>query len=151
MEYISMILLTVVLLAQIILFVLFFLEKWRDACRRSALIQYIERCVEDADCKDEVEKSTKAILNAYGEEIDKRFEKHKEAIQQFKIEALQAVQGELSKQEQSISEQLSKLSLDYSEAQQAANKVNDFASSLASIFDYDPIRAIQKGRNKEAS
>ena len=91
------------------------------------MLTYIDRTVKDVktDCKDSINK--------------------------FKIDALEAVQSEFSRQEQSISDRFSKLSVDYTEAQQAADKVNDFASSLASIFDYDPLKAIQKGRNKEAS
>ena len=127
MEYISMILLIVVLLAQITLFVLHFLERRRSRQRNSAMLSYIDRTVNDVktDCKDSINK--------------------------FKIDALEAVHSEFSRQEQSISDRFSKLSVDYTEAQQAADKVNDFASSLASIFDYDPLKAIQKGRNKEAS
>lgn len=126
MEYISMILLIVVLLAQITLFVLYFLERRRSRQRNSAMLTYIDRTVNDVktDCKDSINK--------------------------FKIDALEAVQSEFSRQEQSISDRFSKLSVDYTEAQQAADKVNDFASSLASIFDYDPLKAIQKGRKKEA-
>lgn len=127
MEYISMILLIVVPLAQITLFVLHFLERRRSRQRNSAMLTYIDRIVNDVktDCKDSINK--------------------------FKIDALEAVQSEFSRQEQSISDRFSKLSVDYTEAQQAADKVNDFASSLASIFDYDPLKAIQKGRKKEAS
>lgn len=126
MEYISMILLIVVLLAQITLFVLYFLERRRSRQCNSAMLTYIDRTVKDVktDCKDSINK--------------------------FKIDALEAVQSEFSRQEQSISDRFSKLSVDYTEAQQAADKVNDFASSLASIFDYDPLKAIQKGRKKEA-
>ena len=50
-----------------------------------------------------------------------------------------------------MSEQVKGLLLDYTQAQEAADKVNEFATGLASIFDYDPLVAIKKGRNKEAS
>lgn len=43
---------------------------------------------------------------------------------------------------------ISGLDLDYQEAQKAANKVNDFGDALANIFDYDPIRAMQRSREK---
>ena len=47
-----------------------------------------------------------------------------------------------------LKEKTSGLELDYQEAQKAANKVNDFGSALANIFDYDPIRAMQRSREK---
>lgn len=47
-----------------------------------------------------------------------------------------------------LKEKTSGLELDYQEAQKAANKVNDFGSALANIFDYDPLRAMQRSREK---
>ena len=136
MNYISTFLLLVVLLAQIILFALFFAEKRRDASRHTALLQYIDRRVDDADCQEDIRNMVNESLDAFGKKIDGRF-KHQDDLNSERFNR--------------YNEQVNNLLLDYSEAQQAANKVNDFASSLASIFDYDPIQAIQKGRNKEAS
>lgn len=42
---------------------------------------------------------------------------------------------------------VSGLELDYKEAQEAANSVNDYASSLMSIFNFDPMEAEKKARN----
>ena len=39
------------------------------------------------------------------------------------------------------------LELDYKEAQEAANSVNDYASSLMNIFNFDPMEAEKKARN----
>ena len=39
------------------------------------------------------------------------------------------------------------LELDYKEAQEAANSVNDYASSLMNIFNYEPMEAAKKARN----
>ena len=50
-----------------------------------------------------------------------------------------------------LKEKTSGLELDYQEAQKAANKVNDFVSALANIFDYDPILAMQRSREKGGS
>ena len=125
MDFISMILLTVVLVAQIVLFVLHFLEKRYVDHRFSAMLQYIDRKVEDADCRSEVEENVNEILNV----CKKAFEtQDKEIEERFKI-----------------------LALDYAQAQEAADKVNDFATGLASIFDYDPLEAIKKGRERQAS
>jgi uncharacterized protein YigA (DUF484 family) len=56
----------------------------------------------------------------------------------------------ISEQNDKIQKQLEDLLLDYTQAQAAASRINDFGASLASIFDYDPMKAIQKGRDKEA-
>ena len=135
MEYLSVILFTVVLLAQIVLFVLFFLEKRYVNHRFSAMLQYIDRKVGDADCREEIKETVDDMLSAFGEKLDERFNRQSEAIREF---------------QQNVTEKVNTLSVDYSEAQQAADKVNDFASSLASIFDYDPLEAIKRGRAKEA-
>jgi hypothetical protein len=136
MDIISMILLTVVLVVQIVLFTLYFLERRYTNRRFDAMLQYIDRKVEDADCREEIKESVDDMLNAFGEKINERFKRQTEVIDEFK---------------NTVNAQIGGIALDYAEAQQAANKVNDFASSLASIFDYDPIQAIQRGRNKEAS
>ena len=39
------------------------------------------------------------------------------------------------------------MKLDYKEAQEAANSVNDYASSLMNIFNFDPMEAEKKARN----
>lgn len=136
MDFISMILLTVVLVAQIVLFVLFFLEKRYVNHRFSAMLQYIDHKVEDADCREDIEESVDDMLNAFGEKINERFKRQTEVIDEFK---------------NTVNAQIGGIALDYAEAQQAADKVNEFATGLASIFDYDPLVAIKKGRNKEAS
>lgn len=136
MDFISMILLTVVLLAQIVLFVLFFLEKRYVNHRFSAMLQYIDRKVEDADCREEIEKSVGDMLDAFGEKSNESFKRQTEVIDEFK---------------NTVNAQVGRIALDYTEAQQAADKVNEFATGLASIFDYDPLVAIKKGRIKEAS
>lgn len=136
MDFISMILLMVVLVAQIVLFALFFLEKRYVNHRFSAMLQYIDRKVEDADCREEIEESFDDMLSAFGEKIDESFKRQTEVIDEFK---------------KTVNDQIGGIALDYAEAQQAADKVNEFATGLASIFDYDPLVAIKKGRNKEAS
>ena len=135
MALITIILLTIVLVAQIVLFVLYFLEKRYVNHRFSAMLQYTDRRFEECDCKEDVMDSVDDILDAFGEKINERFKRQDDSIAGFK---------------NSVIEQLGRLELDYSQAQEAANKVNDFASGLSSIFDYDPLVAIKKGRKKEA-
>ena len=135
MDYLSTILLTIVLLAQIVLFVLYFLEKRYVNHRFSAMLQYIDRKVADADCREEIEENVNDLLDAFGEKINERFKRQTEVFDEFK---------------NTVNTQVGRIALDYTEAQQAADKVNDFASSLASIFDYDPLEAVKRGRAKEA-
>ena len=135
MEIISMILLTIVLVAQIVLFVLYFLEKRYVNHRFSAMLQYTDRRINECDSKEDVMECVDDVLDAFGEKINERFKRQNEVIGEF---------------QKTVNDKVDRLALDYSTAQEAANKVNDYASSLASIFDYDPIKAVQKGRKKEA-
>jgi hypothetical protein len=135
MEIISMILLAIVLVAQIVLFVLYFLEKRYVNHRFSAMLQYTDRRINECDSKDDVMDCVDDVLDAFGEKINERFKRQNEVIGEF---------------QNAVNDKVDRLALDYSTAQEAANKVNDYASSLASIFDYDPIKAVQRGRKKEA-
>lgn len=135
MEIISMILLAIVLVAQIVLFVLYFLEKRYVNHRFSAMLQYTDRRINECDSKEDVMECVDDVLDAFGEKINERFKRQNEVIGEF---------------QKTVNDKVDRLALDYSTAQEAANKVNDYASSLASIFDYDPIKAVQKGRKKEA-
>ena len=135
MEIISMILLAIVLVAQIVLFVLYFLEKRYVNHRFSAMLQYTDRRINECDSKEDVMDCVDDVLDAFSEKVNERFKRQNEAIGEF---------------QKTVNEKVDRLALDYSTAQEAANKVNDYASSLASIFDYDPIKAVQRGRKKEA-
>ena len=58
-----------------------------------------------------------------------------------------AIHEQLSEQIDSLRQAVSGLELDYKEAQEAANSVNDYASSLMNIFNFDPMEAEKKARN----
>jgi predicted Holliday junction resolvase-like endonuclease len=146
MAVIAIILLTIVLVAQIVLFILYFLEKRYVNHRFSAMLQYIDRKVEDADCREEIEESVDDILDAFGEKINERFKQQDEV----NAERFKRHHDAIIETRNAVSEQVNGLLLDYTQAQEAANKVNDFASGLSSIFDYDPMEAIRRNRNKEA-
>lgn len=133
MEIVSMILLAVLVFAMIAMFVLFFLEKRRSNQRYMAMLQYVDRSAEsvDTNCID----AAKDLIDQYAMKI--------------MDDILHSVNQTISEQDVKIQEQLNTLLLDYSQAQAAADRINDFGASLANIFDYDPVRAIQKGRKKE--
>lgn len=133
MEIVSMILLAVIVFAMIAMFVLFFLEKRRSNQRYMAMLQYVDRSAEsvDTNCID----ATKELIDQYAKKI--------------MDDILHSVNQTISEKDVKIQEQLNTLLLDYSQAQAAADRINDFGASLANIFDYDPVKAIQKGRKKE--
>lgn len=58
-----------------------------------------------------------------------------------------AAHDQLYMQIDALRQAVSGLELDYKEAQEAANSVNDYASSLMSIFNFDPMKAEKKARN----
>ena len=90
------------------------------------------------------------LLDAFGENINKRFDSTNRKIAENYSEILKNCKTAFEKQDEEIDDRFSAIMLSYAEAQQAADKVNDFASSLASIFDYDPLEAVKRGRTKEA-
>ena len=134
MELVSMVLLAVNMLALMVLSVLFLREKQRSNQRYQAMLGYVDRYAEDvnANCDD----SAKNLIDQYASKI--------------REDVLRSVNESLNQQNSKIQEQLENLVLDYAQAQSAASRINDFGASLASIFDYDPLKAIQKSRNKEA-
>lgn len=52
----------------------------------------------------------------------------------------------LAKRMEELKKACADLQLDYQEAQKAASRVNDFASGLANIFDYDPVAQLKRAR-----
>lgn len=58
-----------------------------------------------------------------------------------------ACHEQLSEQIEALKRAISSLELDYKEAQEAANSVNDYASSLMNIFNFDPMEAEKKARS----
>ena len=154
MEMISVILLLVVLLSQIVLFVLFFLEKRSSDRKNTATIAYIDHEVSKFgfDCAESFNGGLEAIGRKFGERIDE-LEKERKKDRDYIMQSVQNSISEYDKNKSlafdAINEKLRELALDYTEAQEAAGKVNTFASSLAHIFDYDPISASKRNRKKE--
>lgn len=147
MDYISMILFAVLFTMEVVLGILFFTEKNRSKRRQSALLDYIDRLNESTIAA--LNGETSDIINEYNERIEKQLIKSTDdKFTEFKETVLRNVKDALSVHDEKLK---GELALDYQEAQAAANKINDFSSSLAAIFDYDPVKAIQRGRKKEAS
>lgn len=136
MDIISMILFAVLFLTQTVLAVLLFTEKRNSKRRDAAAIDYIDSSLAEWD------ENTKAMVNHL------LFEHRADTDEQHR-QLRETVNKLLQNERETMNEKFRQFALDYTQAQEAANKVNDFASSLASIFDYDPIRSRQKNRNKE--
>ena len=71
------------------------------------------------------------------------------AVDDTENRILNELNGIQTKAEQSIEEirnKLEELELDYSTAQKAAKHINDFAGSIAEIFDYDPVSTLRENR-----
>lgn len=114
--------------------IMFFAEKRRSDRRYQAMLDYVHRYVEDVSSSLEdqiIEEKTDTIT---------------------KVEsALRTHSADMIQRMADVDKKCEALEMDYSQAQNAAKRINDFGTSLASIFDYDPMKAIQKGRTKEAS
>lgn len=152
MDNISMILFAILLVLQIVLFIRISLDKRHSTRRYGAILNYIDQADEGVRAaNDEQLEEFRELLaqKIKGNEefahalFDSLLEKNRA---EFKIQ--HEVIQELEKK---VIDKVNTLAVDYEEAQQAANKVNEFATGLASIFDYDPLAAIKKGRQKEAS
>ena len=122
MPYLSIILFSIALVLSAVNAALFIWLKRRFDRKIALLIQINDVITNNINCSRELFK-----------ELEKKNEYHVETIQ----ERMNDLNGKISG-----------LELDYQEAQKAANKVNDFGSALANIFDYDPIRAMQRSREK---
>lgn len=136
MEIICLILLLLLLLllpAQIALYVLFFREK---ATRRSAMADIDRRY-------NEVQQRLSAMEAGY-DALKTALYQQGETLSALEGKG-QTVQEGLHKLEEAVKT----LSLDYRQAQAAADHINDFAKGISNIFDYDPMEAIRKQRSSE--
>ena len=132
MNLLSTILLIVCLALQTTIIILLFCERKRTNRKYTAMLEYIDR-VNDGACG-----AFETELNEYRQKNDALIEK---VIQDFRCQ--------LSANYEQMQSQIQGMALDFSHAQNAAQKINDFGASLANIFDYDPLAAIQKNRRKE--
>lgn len=130
MNLIYWIVLALVVLLQVAFGILFVVEKKKSNLRYNAMLSYVDRSTDGV--ASNCEESTNYLINEHAEKI------------------IALVKTAISEQNDKIQKQLEDLLLDYTQAQAAASRINDFGASLASIFDYDPMKAIQKGRDKEA-
>lgn len=146
MDIVSIILCGLALLTAVVNTALFFREKKRTNTRFSALNNLLESVERETngyilECIGELDKIQGRVgrLSDFIHDIDDRTD----LISKANVE----LEEKLSKQIDELRQAVSDLKLDYKEAQEAANSVNDYASSLMNIFNYEPMEAAKKARN----
>ena len=146
MNIVSIILCGLALLTAAVNTTLFFREKKRTNTRFSAMNNLLESAEHETngyilECIGELDKIQERVgrLSDFIHDIDDRTD----LISKANVE----LEEKLSKQIDELRQAVSDLKLDYKEAQEAANSVNDYASSLMNIFNYEPMEAAKKARN----
>ena len=145
MNIVSIILCGLALLTAVVNTTLFFREKKRTNTRFSALNNLLESVERETngyilECIGELDKIQGRVgrLSDFIHDIDDQTD----LIRKANVE----LEEKLSKQIDELRQAVSDLKLDYKEAQEAANSVNDYASSLMNIFNFDPMEAEKKAR-----
>lgn len=146
---ITMIAIAVLAVSDIALLTMFLYEKRHNRMRNEAMLYYIDNSVESAIANhaEEVEQ----ILSAQDEKVNLRRKYVEERFHEIRNGIMEEIQNAMNQQGREVEARLNSMALDFEQAQMAASRINDFGASLANIFDYDPLKAIQKGRTKEAS
>ena len=146
MNIVSIILCGLALLTAVVNTTLFFREKKRTNTRFSALNNLLESVEHETngyilECIGELDKIQGRVgrLSDFIHDIDDRIA----IISKANVK----LDEKISKQIEALKQAISGLELDYKEAQEAANSVNDYASSLMNIFNFDPMEAEKKARN----
>ena len=146
MNIVSIILCGLALLTAAVNTALFFREKKRTNTRFSALNNLLESVEHETngyilECIGELDKIQERVgrLSDFIHDIDDRIA----IISKANVK----LDEKISKQIEALRQAISGLELDYKEAQEAANSVNDYASSLMNIFNYEPMEAAKKARN----
>lgn len=146
MNIVSIILCGLALLTAFVNTALFFREKKRTNTRFSAINNLLESVEHETngyilECIDELDKIQGRVgrLSDFIHDIDDRIVLISKANVKF--------YEKISKQIEALKQAISGLELDYKEAQEAANSVNDYASSLMNIFNFDPMEAEKKARS----
>ena len=149
MNIVSIILCGLALLTAVVNTALFFREKKRTNTRFSALNNLLESVEHETngyilECIGELDKIQGRVGNieVWKSRTDETMSGHGRSLR----EALRKIEGLLDEVDE-LMQAVSDLKLDYKEAQEAANSVNDYASSLMNIFNYEPMEAAKKARS----
>ena len=149
MNIVSIILCGLALLTAVVNTALFFREKKRTNTRFSAINNLLESVANETngyilECIDELDKIQGRVGNieVWKSCTDECMSGHGRTLR-VALRKIEGLRDEVDELRQAVSD----LKLDYKEAQEAANSVNDYASSLMNIFNYDPMEAEKKARS----
>ena len=140
------------LLTAVVDFFLFLYQKKRIDQRFAAMCSLLESSLDSVHCQFEDMTESVAKLRDALKDVDVGLKK---ATFDFRVE-MDSVKNDasgtadcvlaLAKRMEELQRVCADLQLDYQEAQKAASRVNDFASGLASIFNYDPVAQLKRAR-----
>ena len=140
------------LLTAVVDFSLFLHQKKRIDQRFTAMCSLLESSLDSVHCQFDTVTESVSKLKTFLTDMDTRLVNgtHEFNLEIDTVKKDTASTGDcvlaLSKQMEELKKACADLQLDYQEAQKAASRVNDFASGLANIFDYDPVAQLKRAR-----
>ena len=140
------------LLTAVVDFSLFLHQKKRIDQRFTAMCSLLESSLDSVHCQFDTVTESVAKLKTSLTDMDTRlvngtydFNLEIDTVKKDAASTEDCVLA-LAKQMEELKKACVDLQLDYQEAQKAASRVNDFASGLANIFDYDPVAQLKRAR-----
>lgn len=140
------------LLTAVVDFSLFLYQKKRIDQRFTAMCSLLESSLDSVHCQFDTVTELVSKLKTFLTDMDTRlvngthdFNLEIDTVKKDAASTADCVLA-LAKQMEELKRVCADLQLDYQEAQKAASRVNDFASGLANIFDYDPVAQLKKAR-----
>lgn len=140
------------LLTAVVDFFLFLHQKKRIDQRFAAMCSLLESNLDSAHCQFVTVAESVSKLKTFLTDIDTRlvngthdFRLEMDTVKKDTASTADCVLA-LAKRMEELQKVCADLQLDYQEAQKAASRVNDFASGLANIFDYDPVAQLKRAR-----
>ena len=133
-------------------FFLFLHQKKRIDQRFAAMCSLLESNLDSVHCQFDSVTESVSKLKTFLTDIDTRlvngthdFRLEMDTVKKDTASTADCVLA-LAKRMEELQRVCTDLQLDYQEAQKAASRVNDFASGLANIFDYDPVAQLKRAR-----
>lgn len=140
------------LLTAVVDFSLFLYQKKRIDQRFSAMCSLLESNLDSVHCQFDAVTESISKLKTFLTDMDTRlvngthdFNLEIDTVKKDAASTADCVLA-LAKRMEELQKVCADLQLDYQEAQKAASRVNDFASGLANIFDYDPVAQLKRAR-----
>ena len=140
------------LLTAVVDFSLFLHQKKRIDQRFAAMCSLLESNLDSAHCQFVTVAESVSKLTTFLTDMDTRlvngthdFRLEIDTVKKDTASTADCVLA-LEKRMEELHRVCADLQLDYQEAQKAASRVNDFASGLANIFDYDPVAQLKRAR-----